>query len=218
MKTLFAIHFLALMMNTSAFAVPVVNENVANSDVMTIYPDHQDPHRFYVAPNVVMIAKNQKGIPVFSYAEYWSGFFNITGVVTMTLVPAYTRDELEVAKAEILKKDPQSQFSGVPFIESKLELTGVLAELIETNECRHAAGLIGQEQSCSFVLTNKGRALFLTAIVRKTLFTTLQFQYTVQAMVRKADNSFGDQSITHGIAVRIDGDQLAKYPGLIQRL
>jgi hypothetical protein len=194
----------------------VVNENVANSDVMTIYPDHQDPHHFYVAPNVVMIAKNSRGAPLFSYVEYRHGSFTKVGVVTTTLVPAYTREELESAKSELLAKDPASVFSGVPFIESHLELTGVLADLIQTNDCRHLAGLIGQEQSCSFILTGRGRQIFLKAIEHRTLFATLLFQYTVQAMIRKADNSLADQSITHGIAV--DGDQLAKYPHLIQKL
>ncbi|MBC7371218.1 MAG: hypothetical protein H7326_06620 [Bdellovibrionaceae bacterium] len=217
MKKIFLV-FCFQILSYAAFAVPIVNENVANSDVMTIYPDHADPHRFYVAPNVVMIAKNDKAVPLFAYTEYRRGLSSRVGIVTMTLVPAYTRDELEKAKADILVKDPAAIFSGVPFIESKLELTGILPELIEKNDCNHVAGLIGQEQSCSFVLTGRGRVLFLKALERRTLFLTLQFQYSVQALIRKADGTLGDQVITHGIAVRIDGDQLSKYPHLIRRL
>jgi hypothetical protein len=205
-------------MTGKAFAVPIVNENVASSDIITIYPDHQDPHRYYVAPNVVMIAKNEKGTPVFSYNEYRRGFFTKVGVISMTLIPAYTREELDGAKAAILKKDPEAQFSGVPFIQSELELTGVLSELIQENDCHHVAGLIGQEQACSFVLTDKGRTLFLKSIERKMLFTTLQFSYSIQAMVRLANGGLGDQMILHGVAVRIDGDQLSKYPRLIREL
>lgn len=199
------------------YAIPVVNENVANSGVMTIYPDHADPHRFYIAPNVVTIAKNSKNTPLFAYYEYKTGLFDTRGVMQMTLVAAYTRDELETAKSEILKKDPAAQFSGVPFIESSLELTGNLPAIIVSNQCNHAGGLIGQEESCSMVLTSKGREIFYRALATKNIFTTLQFEYSVQAVIRKADGTFADQLIKHGIAVRIDGDQLAKYPNLIQR-
>ncbi|WP_413290552.1 hypothetical protein [Bdellovibrio sp. HCB337] len=208
----------SLLLTTVAQAIPVMNENVANSGVMTIYPDHADPHRYYVAPNVVMIATNKKGTPHFSYAEYRRNLIYKVGVIAMTLVPAYTREELDVAKAEILAKDPLAEFSGLPFIGSSLALNGALPELITSNECNHAAGLIGQEQACSFVLTDKGRIFFLKAIERKMLFTTLQFEYQVQAVLRLADGTFKDATITHGVAVRIDGGQLARHPRLIRRL
>jgi hypothetical protein len=216
MKTLLLLTI--LLKSMSAFAIPIVNENVANSGVMTIYPDHKDPHRFYIAPNIVTIAKSSNGRPWFSYSEYRKSFFNILGVMQMTLVPAYTREELEQAKSEILKKDPAAEFSGVPFIESTLALTGALPELIIENQCNHKGGLVGQEQACALVLTSKGRYIFYKALEKKMIFTTLQFEYSVQAVVRKADGSFADQIIQHGIAVRIDGDQLSKYPELIYRL
>jgi hypothetical protein len=209
---------ISLLICRMSLAIPVVNENAANSGVITIYPDNISSHRFYIAPNVVMITKGEDGVPIFSYVEYRHDFFSVAGIVQMTLVPAYTREELEAAEAQILKKDPLAEFSGVPFIESKLELTGELQDLIEENQCNHQGGLIGQEEACSLLLTSKGRALFYKALKSKTIFTTLQFQYSIQAVVRKADGSFADQLLIHGIAVRIDGDQLANYPQLIHRL
>jgi len=207
-----------LFVSEISFALPVMNENVANSGVLTIYPDHENPHRFYIAPNVVVIAKNEKGVPHFSYAEFRKQLFTKVGVISMTLMPAYTQDDLEAAKAEILLKDPAAEFTGVPFVNSALTLNGVLPELISSNECNHPAGLIGQEQACSFVLTSKGRMFFLKSLERKTLFTTLQFDYEVCALVRLADGSFQDRVIKHGVAVRIDGSQLAKFPKLIRRV
>lgn len=68
------------------------------------------------------------------------------------------------------------------------------------------------------VLTGKGRDLFYRALERKTIFTMLQYEYSVQAMVKKADGTYADQVITHGVAVRIDGDQLSQFPELIERL
>ena len=134
----------------------------------------------------------------------------------MTLVPAYTREELESAKQLIVDKDSSAQFSGLPFIESELAFTGYLPEIIASNRCNHKGGLIGQEQACTMVLTAKGRKLFKKAMKAKSLFTTLQFDYKVQAVVRKADGSFADQIIHHGVAVRIDVEQLGKYPELIE--
>lgn len=207
---------LACVCTDSAFAIPVVNENVANSGVMTIYPDHADTNRFYIAPNVVTIAKNSEGIPLFAYDEYVRHFSTV-GLMQMTLVPAYTREELEIAKAEILKTKPNAQFSGVPFIESSLDLTGELPEIVEMSQCNHIGGLIGQEQGCIIQLTKRGRNLFYSALNQKKIFTTLQFEYSIQAVVRKADGTFVDQTVRHGIAVRIDGDQLSNYPQLINR-
>lgn len=198
-------------------AIPIVNENVANSGMLTVYPDSHDPHRYYIAPNVVMIARDRNDRPYFSYNEYRKSLFTIEGVMQMTLVPAYTREDLEMVKAGILKKDPQAEFSGVPFIQSSLSLTGELPELINHNQCNHTGGLIGQEQSCALVLTSKGRALFHRALSQRLLFTTLQFSYSIAAVARTADGKFVDQVINHGIAVRIDGEQLADHPELIQR-
>lgn len=197
-------------------AVPIVNENVANSGMITIYPDHQNPNQYYIAPNVVTIARNDQGEPYFVYDEYRKRVFSLIGVMQMTLIPAYTREDLELAKKEILKKNPSAKFSGLPFVKSSLSLTGELPELIATNQCNHAGGLIGQEQACTMVLTSKGRYLFLASVERRTLFTTLQFMYSVQAVVRKADGSFKDQVIEHGMAVRIDGGLLSQYPNLIK--
>lgn len=213
--------FLALLMlpilNSEAQAVPIVNENVANSGVMTIYPDNLDPNRYYIAPNVVMIAKDPQGRPYFSYSEFTRSSGVKAGLMQMGLVPAYTREELDLAKSEILKRNPHAQFSGLPFIQSSLELTGELPELISNNKCNHAGGLIGQEQSCTLVLTRRGRYVFYDAIQRKTIFTTLQFNYEVFAVIRTADGTFKDQVIKHGIAVRLDGDQLSQFPELIKR-
>ena len=209
---------ISILSSATSIAIPVINENVANSGVMTIYPDHKDPNRYYIAPNVVMIAKNARGVPVFSYYDTRKGFFKTIGIMQMTLVPAYTHDQFESAKAAILQKNPNAVFSGVPFVRSDLVLTGDLPSIISENRCNHIAGLIGQQQSCVLELTNNGRYLFKKSIKHRLLFATLQFQYTIQAVRLLADGKYQDTEITHGIAVVIDGDQLADYPRLIQTL
>lgn len=198
-----------------AQAIPVVNENVASSGTITIYPDYLDPNHFYIAPNVVLLARNQNDVPVFTYLEYKKYVFEKGAYLVMTFVPAYTRADLEDAKLKIIKEKPKAFFSGVPFVESNLSLTGALKQLFEETQCDHKAGLIGQEQSCMMDLTKFGRKTFLKAIEKKALFTTLQFEYSIDAVVRTSDGSFVPRTITHGVAARIDGAQLAEYPDLI---
>ncbi len=219
MKKLILSAFLAAqMISISAWALPVVNENVANLGVLTIYPDHKDPNRYYIAPNIAMISRNSQGVPVFSYFDTRKSFFKPVGIMQMTLVPTFTLEALEVAKSRIIAKNPHAVFNSVPFIKSELALTGTLKSLFSDNLCNHIAGLIDQEQSCILELTSNGRYLFAKAIRHKLLFTTLQFNYTIHAVRLKADGTYEDIEIQHGIAVRIDGDQLSNYPHLIQRL
>lgn len=217
---------LALAVAPPAMAVPIVNENKADSGVITIYGDNLDPNRFYVAPNIVLIAR-EKDVPMFSYYEvrgevpylfpWLRPFTRPTGILQMLLVPTYTRDELEVAKAKILQTNPNAQFSGLPFISSELLMSGETALLIQENQCSHGAGLIGQQQSCSMVLTDRGRSIFRRSIDNRMLFTTFQFNYEFLGFARLPDGSFREQTISHSIAVRIDGDQLADHPELISR-
>lgn len=215
MKILFLIF--GLLLTQAARALPVVDENAAAYGMITIYPDNENQHHYYVAPNVVMITQGADGIPEFSYSEYRKNIFRTVGVITMTLTPVFSQQDLEAAKANILKKDPTAEFSSVPFISSSLQLTGELEELIEDNQCNHQAGLIGQEQSCSMVLTSKGRDIFLNSLERKNLFVTLDFTYQIQVVAKKADGTYVDQVISHSMAARIDGSQLAQFPQLISR-
>ncbi|QDK39276.1 hypothetical protein [Bdellovibrio sp. NC01] len=215
MKTILALFL--MIYSASAKALPVVNENVANGGIVTIYPDHKDPHRFYVAPNVVTVAKMNDGKAIFMYTENRKNLFQKIAHIQMVLGAAYTTEDLKTAEAEILKRDPQAQFSGLPFIESSLEMSGELPDLIADNECVHDAGLIGQEQSCGLTLTPRGRSLFLKSIDRKALFLTLNFKYSILGVAKRADNSFADQTITHAVAVRIDGGELVNSHAVIWR-
>lgn len=212
----------SLMAAGEAGAVPVVNENRADSGVITIYPDHADPNRFYIAPNIVLIAR-ENDVPMFSYHEvradvpiFWP-FSKPVAVLQMLLVPTYTRPELEAAKAKILAANPNAQFSGLPFVSSDLAMSGETPLLIKENQCSHGAGLVEQQQSCSMILTERGRSVFRRAMNNRSLFTTFQFTYQFSGFARLPDNTFREQLITHGLAARIDGDQLAKFPQLFSR-
>jgi hypothetical protein len=213
-----ALFILMSLISFSAVAVPVMNENVANNGTITIYPDHVDKNRFYVAPNIMMIAKNDKGVPYFSYSEFSTGVFSKAGLIQMTLIPQYTREELEVAKSAILASNKNAEFSGVPFVASQLIFSTSIKSLISDSDCSHVAGLIGQEQACQLILTKKGIKLFYKALKSKNLFTVLQFQYDVDGVINDGNGHFQPQKVTHGVAARIDGSQIADFPNLIKKL
>lgn len=215
MKTLLSIAL--LLIGGVAAAVPIVNENVANFGVITIYPDHADPNRFYVAPNVVTIGIDAQGLPIASYHEYTSIEGYSRALLQMTMTAAYTREEFEAAKNAILAKNPAAQFSGVPFVGSRLVLNGQIKDLIKQNECNHIAGLIGQEQSCTLLLNLRGRNAFRDAVRKKKVFLHLQFEYTVKAFTKNAAGGLDNFDLTHGIAARISGEQLSKVPDLLKK-
>ncbi|NUN05097.1 MAG: hypothetical protein HUU57_04975 [Bdellovibrio sp.] len=209
--------FLTLIYCAGTFALPVMNENIASGGIVTIYPDHQDPNRFYIAPNIVTVAKRDNGKAAFTYSENRINLFQKIAHVQMLLSAAYTTDDLNVAKDFILKSNPNAQFSGLPFIQSSLEMNGELADLISQNECVHEAGLIGQQQACSMTLTPRGRTLFLKSLSRQALFLTLSFKYSVWGVARRADGGFADQPITHAVAVKIDAGELTRDGAVILR-
>lgn len=209
--------FLTLVYSVGSFALPVMNENVASSGIVTIYPDHADPNRFYIAPNIVTVAKRENNKAAFTYSESRLNLFQKIAYIQMLLTAAYTTEDLKVAQEIILKNNPNAQFSGLPFIVSSLEMNGELPDLISQNECCHEAGLIGQQQACSLTLTPRGRTLFLKALSRNALFLTLSFKYSVWGAARRADGGFADQMITHAVAVKIDAGELVRDGAVILR-
>lgn len=211
----FVFVFFVLLNGFLAHSVPVINENVAQFELVTVYPDHQDKHRYYVAPNVVNIAKNDKGIPIFSYNDYRKKLFNIVGSLKMTLKPQFKSDEMRAIEQQILKKDPLAIIVSIPIKASELEMSGQLSEIIDSHSCSHISGNMSQEQSCSIILTSVGRNLFLTSIDRKALFLTLNWIYRFQGFVKLPDGQFALTEIEHGVAAKISGDELSEFPQLL---
>ena len=214
MKYLFCI--LTISISSMATAVPIMNRNEAGSSTyITIYPDSHNKDLFYVAPNSFVISKNEAGRPNFNYIELSQNWFQKKAIIQMTLTAAYNQDDIENTFNGIKEKNPNAVFTSLPFSKSNLSTTGPLKGLVEENHCDHIAGVVGQEQACSFVLTPKGRSAFLKAIQKKALFTTLQFDYTVDAFVQLPDGGYEIRQFTHGVGALVDGAMLAEFPHLI---
>lgn len=205
-----------------AKAVPIVNENEAvfttKKNFATIYADHNDPNRFYIAPNYFSLASSEKNRPLFSYTEYRRYIFNKVAIVQMVIKPFIDEVDIQDAVDEIRKTKPKAQFFSIPFLASELEMGDELHELIEEQNCHHKAGLVGQEQACRFVLSPKGRDVFLANLKSGGLMLTFNFIYSFSGFLRTADGGLRDTELTHGLSFRLTGDQLKPYPELIKKM
>jgi hypothetical protein len=206
MKTGWGILFLLInVFGAASIAAPVLNENVADSGLITIYRDHVDANRFYIAPNVVKVAKNAKGQPEFSYTVYSTGFFSHNAILQIVLEPQYTQDDLVAVEKIMSAKNPQAQFSGVPVISAGVSFENIDKDLIEENGCNHAAGLVGQQIACTLHLSSKGNEVFTKLINAGQLVSTMSYIYRVNGMIQKPDKSYDPYIGEWGVAVVIDG-------------
>ena len=202
----------ACVISSQAHAVPVMNENSSVSQNTTIFPDHADPNVFYIAPNVISLCLDQDNTPRFSYQD-WNTRAGTNGIVQMTLCARYHDAELAAAKADLLSKHPAARFIALPFTASRISFDTVLAPLILKDFCSHTAGMVGDEQSCSFRLGPQGRRVFLKQ-VRSRLALTMQYYYSVAGFIRLPSGAFAPFASDFGIAVRVGGEELKNHPEL----
>ena len=195
-----------------AHAVPVMNENASVSQNTTIFPDHADSNVFYIAPNVISLCLDEDKTPRFSYQDF-NTKSGPNGIVQMTLCARYHESELAAAKVDLLAKHPLARFVALPFISSRIVFDPVLAPLIVKEFCTHTAGMVGDEQSCSFRLNSQGRRIFLK-LVRNRLALTMQYSYAVAGFVRSPTGTFTAQNSDISIAVRVGGEELKNHPEL----
>lgn len=197
---------------TQAHAVPVMNENAADSKDVTMFPDHADPKVFYVAPNFLTICEDAQGTPRFSFQDL-AVSTGLHALVQMTLCGRYNEEPLNQAKSAVLARVPDARFVALPFVSSRIVFDNVLSPLIVTQFCDHAAGTVGDEQTCAFHLNIRGRRIFVGQ-VRDRVAMTMQYEYSVAGFIRNPDGSFANQLSTFGVAARIGGDSLKQHPEL----
>lgn len=132
-----------------------------------------------------------------------------------TLKPYFDESDFSQAKAKILKSNPKAIFTGLPFIESRVLFGDLLGRLIESSECDHHAGVLGEEQVCSFILNSKGVKVFRAQLSRG-LALTLELEFTVNGVIQTPSGGFESKLNTYRMAGRIGSAELAKYPQLFQ--
>jgi len=202
---------------SSANAVPVMNENASVSRNTTIFPDHADPNVFYIAPNVISLCIDGDKVPRFSYQDL-EVRFGTQGIVQMTLCAQYNELDLAAAETALIAKSaaaklPAPRFVALPFVSSAVVFDPVLKPFIVKEYCSHTAGMVGDEESCSFRLNSQGRRVFLRQ-VHDRLSMTMQYEYQVAGFLRKPDGSYAPENTIYGIAVRFGGEDLKNHPEL----
>lgn len=198
---------LSLLVTFSAQAAPIINENMATSELITVYPDSVDPNLYYYAPNQMEVCRDADGKPVLAVTDIPVGkVYNTVVMATMCL--AY-KSGLKEALEEIRRVNPQARFAGVPFTSSRMILVDKVYELyIWKSACDHVAGVIGQEQSCKFILNSKGRKLFYDNL-KQGLGLVLQFQYFISGVVRNGAGGFNDLTTDFSVAAKIMAKDLS---------
>jgi hypothetical protein len=179
-------------------------------------PDHLNPNLFYVAPTVMLIAKDTTGLPQFSYLEYGSFFGDKGAVLQTTLRPQFSSEMILEAQNRIKQINPQAQFTTLTFTGSAIRFSDrVLTRFVNVSECSHAAGRVDDEQTCAFDLNRTGRET-LRPMLKKGLTLTAQLEYSIDGVLQGADGSYTRYQNKYEMAARIGGPDLACYPQLFR--
>lgn len=102
----------------SAHALPLLSENAAKrvSELLTLYPDSQDPRKFYYFPNSSTLAQDRAGRPLFSLAYY--GLDNASPDDGGGLLNAVFRLDvnapMRTAVREFLEQNPDAGLAVIP--------------------------------------------------------------------------------------------------------
>ncbi len=196
-----------------AIAAPVMNMNTPGAQTITLYPDHLDKNLHYIVPSTVMIPKNEQGVPRFQYVEGSNFWGTKKAIISVTLHPQYQAADVEAVRANVLKINPNAQFTVIPFSKSKITIHGSLAPYVDDDECEHIAGVIGQEQSCIIKLNSIGRKVFLATVTSGQMFA-VDLSYEIDGMIQQADGTYKNSHHEYQVSGSIGGVELSKHPQL----
>lgn len=204
----------ALGQGRQAWAVPVLNLNASGATEITAHPDHLNPNLFYLAPTVMVVAKDQGGIPQFSYMEYGGFMADKGAIIQATLVPAMDMKKVEIMMEQIRRGNPKAVFTALVYSRSEIVFSDkVLSRMVKSSSCSHIGGDMASEQSCSFDVTQRGREV-MRPMLKRSIGITAQLEYEVRGVLQNADGTYSPQTNTYGIAARIGGEELAKHDRL----
>ncbi len=213
-----------LLLLTQAWAVPVVNKNMAaEGTFVTIWPDHKDPDHFYFAPNFMKIALDVKSTPKFHYTEYWKGncgrFGSAVGgckkraLVTTLLAAGYEMEQLGIAEAGIRKLRPQARFSAIPFLASEVQFGETLSAFIEEHECAPRAGQAADEIPCTLTFNKRGIDK-MVPFLNSGRVIPFKFIYKISGLLEDGEGKFEMTTLNYGLTVNLGGEMLVNHPDL----
>ena len=214
LRKLLFLSVLSASILSNGWALPVLNENVANHTEVNIYPDHINPNQFYIAPNRLIVTV-EDGVPQFSYSEFFSWTSGYSAIIQTTMTTRHLDVKLTEAIEDIKASNPDAKFSNLPFIESKVVFNTDLIPLIERSFCNNRGASVGSEVACSFTLNRKGVSV-LRKQFKEKLTIVFSFDYRVSGVIKNPDETFSVKEINHGVAARLGSKELAKFPYLFK--
>lgn len=146
----------------SAQALPLLSENAATriSEVLTLYPDSQDPQKFYYFPNSSTLAQDRAGRPLFSLAYY--GLDNASPDDGGGLLNAVFRLDMNApmrkATAEFLQQNPNAGLAVIP-VKASTVVSGQL-NMYRNLVLPPHGGRAEDEMGMSVELTEIGAQIF----------------------------------------------------------
>jgi hypothetical protein len=114
----------SLVMTSNAFALPLLAENAAKrvSEVLTLYPDHEDANKFYYFPNSSELAKDANKRPMFNLVYTGLGDSdpnNGSGILNLVF-RLKSNTEQKSALKEFLDQNPNAGLAVLPIKASTL--------------------------------------------------------------------------------------------------
>jgi hypothetical protein len=151
-------------------ALPLLVESAAlnSGSALTLYPDHQDPKKFYFMPNSSKIGRDNRSIPTFSFTYYGLKDPAATeGGALMVYVGRLTSDPDQAkALADFLLAHPGTGVAVLPIQESTVALTSTVAgstplkPFFSEFNFSTRAGRAEDEVGVNAVLTKVGAKIF----------------------------------------------------------
>jgi len=157
-------------------ALPLLSESAAlnSGSALTLYPDHQDPTKFYFMPNSSKIGRDSKNVPTFSLTYYGlddpkatdSGGF-------MVYVGRLTSDTDQSAAIDnFLKSHPGAGVAVLPIVESTIDLTSTagsaaLSPLYSEFNFSQKGGRAEDEIGINAMLTRIGAKVMKASLLKE---------------------------------------------------
>ena len=198
---------------SQALALPIFDRNAPNAEIVTLYPDSVDQNLYYFGPNLIETSLSATtGTPLFLYSEYKERLAK-KAIVQSVMKPGLRVDELEAAKKRVLSVNPNAHFSALPYLSSKIEISGQLAPLVESSDCNHIAGNILDDVGCIIKVSAKGRNPILKAL-RSDSGVIVHFVYGIAGVIEQADGTYINKEVAFAVAGHLGGSIVRGHPHL----
>ena len=192
MKALITLLILIMGVQNQANALPLLAENEAINDWgnLTLYPDHEDPKKFYYFPNSSRLVRDENDVPLFNFT-YWglgNGPLNQAGAY-MVFVSKLKSDSEQVTSIKKFLKTKKGGVAVLPVMQSMITLRSTkkgrppLQKIFDEINFPPYGGRAEDEAGISAVLTGVGAKVFRATLLKKpNAALKVDYCYKVQGL------------------------------------